>query len=267
MMTGIISLRSEITGNEKTYEFAVFRLGVYEFMGGVREYSNDEQYGLMRNRLRYALKEPDAPRLISTMAKEFGTATYSLWHLFKDAQREILFSLLNSTLMDLESSFRQIFRQHITLIHAMKEMQIPVPVVIENPVWYIINRDLNEALLEKEMNLKKIHLLVNEMVHGQFAPDRSILDFTASNAIALRMKTLVAKPDAIDILKDTRELFLILAPLALNYDLWQCQNDYFYTGRKQLESMQNRAAGNDPVAAQWISLFQELGIWLGVKCI
>jgi alpha-amylase/alpha-mannosidase (GH57 family) len=267
MMTGTVSLRSEITGDEKTFEFAVFRRSTYEFMGGVREYRDDDQYSRMRNRLRFALKDPETLQLISTMEKEFGTATYSLWHLFKDAQREILFRLLDSTLMDLESSFRQIYRQHITLIHAMKEMRIPVPVVIENPVWYIINRDLNEALLEKELNHQKIRTLVNELIHGQFSPDKSILDFTASNAIASHTKALAARPDDLDILKDIIGLFSTLAPLELKYELWQSQNDYFFTGKKQLTSMQKRAAGNDPLAAQWVSHFRELGKWLGVNCL
>lgn len=265
VLTGTISLRSDITGEEKTFEFAVFRRSTYEFMGGVREYRDDDQYTRMRNRFRFALKDPEPAQLINTMEKEFGTATYSLWHLFKDAQREILSRLLDSTLKNLEWSFRQIYQQHITLIHAMNEMRIPVPVVIENPVWYIINRDLNLALLEKELNPKKIRTLVNELVHGQFSPDRSILDYTASNAITSRTKALAARPDSLDLLKDINALFSILAPLALKYELWQSQNDYFFTGKKQLASMQKRAAGNDPLAVQWVSRFRELGKWLGVN--
>jgi alpha-amylase/alpha-mannosidase (GH57 family) len=267
MLTGVITLHSEITGDEKTYEFAVFPLGPFEFMGGVREFTGQERYDRMRNRLRYALRDPDMPRLISSMTSEFGTATYSLWHLFKDAQREILFRLLEATLQNLESSFRQIYRQHITLIHAMQEMQIPVPEVIENPVGHVLNRDLNDALQKPDPDLPAIRHLVNEIVHGRFLPDRPTLGFTASNKLTSLTRALASKPDNTMKLQEIIALFTTLAPLSLNYDLWKCQNDYFYTGTRQLGSMEERAAGGDAAAVQWISHFRELGTWLGVKSI
>jgi len=266
MVTGIISLRSEITFEEKTLEYAVLHLGNYEFMGGIREHAGDSPFIRMREQLKAALAVPDIPLLVRIMETEFGTSTYSLWHLFKDAQRETLFQLMESTLDELESSFRQIYRQHITLIHAMKEMHIPVPKVFEDPVWYILNVDLNKSLSGNEINLQKTRHLVNEMIRGQFSPDRSTLNFTASNLIGSLTKKLVGVPDDIAAMQEIIEVFRTLAPLSLNYELWECQNDYFYTGKKQLAFMQRRANMGDSRAVQWIAIFKELGTWLGIQC-
>jgi len=266
MLTGIVTLRSGITGEEQDFEFAVIQLGTYEFMGGIRPYHDEDRFARMRNRIRFAFREPEDEKLIRTMENEFALATYSFWNLFPDARREILFRLLDATLRDLESSFRQIFRQHITLIHAMVAMQIPVPAVIGDPVRYILNRDLMQALLAPELDLAGVRHLVNEMIHGQFPPDRGILDFTVSNALALRMQALAAHPDNIPALEEITGLFSTLAPLGLEYDLWKSQNDYFRTGMKGLARMKKRAAEGDPQAQKWISLFHALGKWLGVNC-
>jgi hypothetical protein len=220
----------------------------------------------MRDDLAAKMKQQDSALLISSMEKEFGTTTYSLWHLFRDAQRETLFRLLESTLEEQESTFRQIYREQIKLIHAMREMRIPVPKVFEDPAWYILNRDLNAALSGTEINRPKIQHLVSEMILGGFAPDRNTLDFTASKLLAHLTKGLVSASDDIAAMQEVIDIFRILAPLALSYDLWESQNDYFYCGRKQLGFMQHLAEKGDPRAARWISRFEELGSWLGVKC-
>ena len=265
MVTGTVILRSEITCEEKRFEYSVLHLGNYDFMGGVREYTGDGPFIRMRESLKTALLVQDVPQLIGIMEQEFGTSTYSLWHLFKDAQRETLFRLLGSTLEDLESSYRQIYRQHITIIHAMKEMQIPVPKVFEDPVWYILNVDLNKAISAEEINRQKIRQLVNEMISGSFSPDRSTLNFTASKRITSLTKKMAAIPDDIHVMEVIIDLFRILFPLALDYELWECQNDYFYTGKKQLAFMLKRSTNGDIQAVQWITRFRELGTWLGVK--
>jgi hypothetical protein len=61
------------------------------------------------------------------------------------------------------------------------------------------------------------------------------------------------------------EIFTILCPLSLKYNLWECQNDYFRIGRKKAAGMQDRARSGRADARQWIRLFEELGCYLGVK--
>ena len=265
MVTGTLALRSEITGEEKILEYAVIHLGTYEFMGGIRGFYDEASFEHMQDYLATALRQPDIKTLVNSLESEFGTSTYSLWHLFKDGQRKTLFRLLESTLEDLESSFRQIYQQQIQLIHAMREMQIPVPKVFEDPVWYILNEDLNNALSDEETDLRKIQHLINEMIHGQFSPDRSTLNFTASNRITILTKKFASESDDISAMQEIIDLFKSLAPLSLDYDLWECQNAYFYCGKKQKAFMQRRAGLGDSRAAGWISHFDELGTWLGVK--
>ncbi|MCK9580202.1 MAG: DUF3536 domain-containing protein [Methanoregula sp.] len=267
MITGTLTIRSEITTEQKRFVYAVLHLGDYEFIGGVREYRGDAPFQQAQDRLYAALGDTDTALLIHIMEEEFGTSIYSLWHLFKDAQRDTLFQLLASTLTDLESSFRQIYRQHIKLIHAMREMQIPVPRVLEDPVWHTLNVDLNTALMAENPDKQKAHKLVNEMIMGQFAPDGSTLGFTASRLFASLTKKMVATPEDPGVMQEIVDIFTILAPLSLNYELWECQNDYFYTGKKLTSFMLQKAKKGDAQAVLWIAVFRQLGSCLGVRCI
>lgn len=267
LVTGRSFLHSSITWEEKTLEYAVIHLGDYDFMGGVREHTDDEAFIRLQVRLRTAFLDRDTSLLITTMEEEFGTRSYSLWHLFRDGQREVLFRLLDSTLTDLESTCRKVYRQHSRLIHAMNEMQIPVPKAIKDPVWYIMNVDLNTLLAGEHIDLQKLRQMVNEMSKGQFSPDTPTLDYTASRALTALMKKIVSVPHDIDLFEEINAIFSILAPLSLSYDLWECQNDYFHIGKEHLAAMQKKAGTSDPRAAQWILRFGELGKWLGVKCV
>jgi hypothetical protein len=267
MIGGTLTLRSEITCKQKRLEYAVLHLGNFDFLGGVREYSGVDSFTRLQAALRAALHEGNTARMIAIMDQEFGTSTYSLWHLFKDAQRDILCRLLESTLTELESSFRQIYRQHITLIHAMREMQMPVSRVFVDPAEYILNVDLNSALMAEHGDLQAIRHLVGEITRGRFEPDRETLGYTASKLFAARTKKLSAAPEDTTAMQEIVDIFTILAPLSLDYELWECQNNYFYTGRKLAAVMQKRAAAEDDKALAWISAFRELGTHLGVSCI
>ncbi len=267
MVFGRIALRCDCTNEVWNREYAVIHLGNYEVVGGVREYSGDEPFLGMQRKIVDDLAGPDPKNIVAIMEQEFGTSVYSFWHLFKDAQREILSLLLESTLMSMESSFREAYRKHITLIHAMKEMDIPVPRILEDPVWYVLNTDLNRALTDENTDLQKIRQLVNALTRGNFPPDRTILNYSASRLYASLTRKMKTATEDIRILQTIVEIFSILAPLSLDYDLWECQNEYFRIGRQYACQVRREAEAGDPRAREWISVFTELGTWLGVKCI
>ena len=60
-------------------------------------------------------------------------------------------------------------------------------------------------------------------------------------------------------------VFTILCPLALDYNLWECQNYYFRIDRKKAAGMRMRAGSGNGDARQWNRLFEVLGCYLGVK--
>ncbi len=262
---GKVFLYSDITWEENTLMFAVLHLGNQNFMGGATEFPGDLAYFSMRDELQDAFLNSDIPRMIRILEHHYGNRFYSLWDLFRDGQRKVLYSILNSTLAEMESSFRHIYNQFFPLLHAMKEMQIPPPKVLEDPVWYIINLDLKKILSNGNLDTQRLAILVDEMTKGKFEPDTSTLNFTASIAITNHMKLLLEHPDDILLMEKIATIFRVLSPLLLKYNLWESQNDYFFIGRKKAMDLQLLSGSGDAHARQWIRLFEELGGYLGVK--
>jgi alpha-amylase/alpha-mannosidase (GH57 family) len=262
---GKVFLHSDITGEENTLMFAVLHPGNHNFMGGAREYVDEKTYGTMRDELMDAFSKSDIPGMMLSLEEHYGSHSYTLRHLFKDGQRKVLYAVLDSMLADMESAFRHIYKQFFPLLSAMKEMQIPPPKVLEDPVWYIINLDLKKILSAEDPDTQRLAVLVGEMIKGKFEPDTATLNFTAGAAITALMQRLLESPDDAFLMEKINEIFTILCPLALKYNLWECQNYYFRIGREKAAGMQDRAGSGNADARQWIRLFEELGCCLGVK--
>jgi hypothetical protein len=245
--------------------FAVLHLGDHNFMGGSCEYTDENTYFSMRDELMDGFIKSDIPRMILGLEEHYPCHSYSLWDLFRDGQRTVLYAILDSTFADMESAFRQVYNQFSPLLHAMKEMQIPPPKVLEGPIWYIINRDLEKILSGSDIDTKQLRVLVDEMIQGHFETDTEKINFTASTAFTNLMQLVLKNPDDLFLLEKITVIFTLLSPLSLKYDLWECQNYYFRIGKERAAGMQDRKNTGDAHAKQWIRLFEELGRDLGVK--
>jgi hypothetical protein len=220
----------------------------------------------MQAELRAAFAMSDVPQLILAIERHFGSRSYTLWDLFKDGQRKVLYYILNSMLTDLESEYRQIYRQYFPLLKVMREMQIPAPKALEDPIWYILNSDLKKAIKGQTIDMADLYILVHEMINGKFAPDTAPLEFATTKAILSRMQQIPTSTDDIPLIETINTLFKTLAPLSLKYDLWECQNMYFRIGRVKHAPMKAKAGNGDEAARHWLAVFEELGTNLGVKC-
>jgi hypothetical protein len=234
-------------------------------MGGATEYVDEKTYGAMRDELTDGFSRSDIPRIMLSLEEYFGSHSYTLRHLFRDGQRKVIYAVLDSTLADKESAFRGMYKQFLPLLSAMKEMQIPPPKVLEDPVWYILNLDLKKILSAKDPDIQRLAVLVGEMTKGKFEPDTATLNFTASAAITALMQRLLKSPDDTFLMEKINEVFTILCPLALKYKLWESQNYYFRIGRKKAAGMQVLAGSENAHAREWIRQFEQLGCYLGVK--
>ena len=88
------------------------------------------------------------------------------------------------------------------------------------------------------------------MTRGKFEPDTATLNFTASGTITTLMQRFLENPDDAFLIEKINEVFTILCPLSLDYDLWECQNYYFRIGRKKAAGMQVLAGSGNADARQ-----------------
>ena len=258
-------VQSDITLEKANINFAVLHLGDHNFIGGVRNI-NAEEFFEGRKKILEAFLQSNIPELITLINKYFGPQNYSLWHLFKEEQQKILNLVLQSTMEDIDSSFRQIYEHHYPLMQIKNEIRLPLPRTLITVVEFILNRDLCDILEQENINIERLQSIVDEMKRWAFKRDQGNFGFVASQKISELMKRLEQQPKNIALVETIEAVLNTINQLTLDIDLWKAQNIYFAIG-KQHYSERKQQAKVDELARKWIKSFERLGAILQVKII
>ena len=262
---GRVTVRSDITWEEKKLYFAVIYLGDHNIIGGVDEFKDMESFSLMHHEIKNAFGKTDFSEVIRLIDKHFSGLSYSLWHLFKDEQREILNIVLESTLMDIESSFRQIYERYYPLSQVMTEFRIPLPRSLTSAAGFVLGLEIHRLLESQKIDLGKLQKLTEEVKKGQFELDKNILSFIATQKITSYMQAFSENFEDLSRFTYLSELLETLEKLNLDLNLWETQNIYFFLGKKVISAMREKAEKGEAKAKRWLELFMELGENLKVR--
>ena len=245
--------------------FIALHMSDHNFIGGVRTYTSEDDFEEIKESIWAAFTKSDLPGMILSIDRHFDVHAYSLWHLFPDGKRKVMYSILNEALESVEYAYNQLCHRHFPFVTAMKELNIPSPVALDFPIQYTLNRELIASLEEESIDVNKIQRILDDMNRGNFLPDTKLLSVHAAQAIA-RMLTAIAKdPDHIENIKAVNRLFSLLSPLGLSMDLWTCQNTYYRIGEQMCHEIKHKM-GTDDDQAEWIREYSFLGEYLGVRC-
>jgi hypothetical protein len=101
------------------------------------------------------------PETLHLLEKHFGASMYSLRSLFRDEQRKILDIILESTLSDAVSVYRQVYENNAPLLRFLKDLNIPAPGAIKTAAEHVLNASMRKAFEEEEMRLETIEMILN----------------------------------------------------------------------------------------------------------
>ena len=266
LAVGKANVRFDITGEESAIGFAVIHLGDHNVIGGIREYTGDDSFSRMRREVRNAFRKSDVAEVIRLMDKHFETHSYSLWHLFKDEQRKVLNKILESTLKEIEASFRQIYERHYSAMQVMREMRIPLPKAFATATELILSTNIRRELESEELDLKEIQRLVQESARWSLELDKQGLGFVASHRVNSFMQRLAGIPEDTALLETIGDVLRVVRAIPLELDLWKAQNIYFSIGTQRYDEMVEKAAQGNGRAKTWLEHFNRLGEYLNVRC-
>lgn len=264
LVVGWAEIVSEITWTSFQVYFVVLHLGDQNFICGVDYFRDEESYNKMQADVSAAFAEGDIPLSIQAINRYFGAKNYSLWHLFKHEQQTILDQIFDSTMQELESSFRQIYDDHFSLIRMINENHLPLPKALANVVEFVLLRDLTKLLSMNEVPLDRLGRLVKEINRWQFKRDKEQLDFLGAKKMNELMSRFRKNTDDVALLQYMVDIIKLLRALRLDMEIWKAQNIYYAIGqevyRKRLAAVEK-----DGDARRWLEAFEQLGEILKVK--
>jgi len=264
LATGRATIQSNVTLEKGTIDLAVLHLGDHNLMAALTSRMPDEDFHQMRQELNSAFRKGDTNEVMRQMNMRFTGDTYSLWHLFKDEQRRILYELLENTWQEVESSFRHIYEHNYAIMLMIRGMNMPLPEALSTPAEFILNQDLCSVIAADEIDLDRLQSLTDDALRLSLKLDETTLRFEASRRINRLMSRLKESPDNIELLAAIERSLKILSSIISDMDLQAAQNVFFAVGKEKYQQKKKQAEKQDQDAVRWVELFKSLSRHLGV---
>jgi len=223
-----------------------------------------DQFNRIRQELVKAFRKGDSNEVMRLMNVAFDSKNYSLTHLFKDQQRQILNGLLESTWEEIESSFRHIYEHNYAIMAMIRNMNMPLPKALSAPAEFILNEDICAAIQADRIDLNRLRDLADEAERLSLALDRERLSFEGSHKINNMASIWEGSPEDIDLLWSMEKGLEILRVLTPDMDLQHAQNVFFTIAKSKYLEMKRKAAAGDEKAASWVEHFGHLAQRLGL---
>ena len=251
-------ITSEVTLESARLSFGVIHFGDHNITGGVRPFQDEAAFEEMAASVTEAFSKADFPGTLRRLDAHLGGPSYSLRSLFRDEQRKILDSVLESSREDVATAYRRIYRQNTPLVRFLADLGAPVPRAFRAAAALVLEMDFREALEEDEPDLDRVAELVRNAGTWQVILDRAGLGFALQGTMERFMEALKAAPDTERLQRATSWLALIRS-LPFDVNLWSSENRFYEMLESAYPGTRARARSGDAAAREWVAAFAALG--------
>jgi uncharacterized protein DUF3536 len=252
---------SRITQECANLTFGALHLGDHNVNAGTRYFRGQEDYDGLVKEVSEAFLSGDVPTTLRVLDRQFVGVTYSLKSLFRDEQRRIVSTILDSTLAEAEGSFRQLYERHAPLMRFLGELGTQPPPVLQLTAEFVLNGSLRRAFEEEDLDLDRIRTLLEAAQREHVNLDGAGLSYALRASLDLMMQSFQAEPAAQERLEKMEAVIGMVRRLPFEVNLWRIQNIYYQMLRQVRPEFQARG---DEEARTWLAHFDSLGEKLGI---
>ena len=263
LATGRIKILFETTRSPDLLTYAVFHAGDHTINCAVREDGDVEGYTKMVQELRGPFEHGDFPEMIRVMDRHFGVVHYSVEHLFRDEQREILDRILASPRDEIYNTLRHITEHYAPLRRFMSDLQSPPLKALGMATEIVLNTELRRQFESESLDLERVRSLLAECAASKVTLYTEELAYALKahfDRISDRFVTEFLDVDSLQHFVHAAELARIV-PFQIN--LWKPQNTYYDVMATALPEMRRCADEGNDQAKSWVEKFLMLGEKLG----
>ena len=247
---------SRVTQECAHLTFAALHLGDHNLNAGTRYFHGQETYDSLVREAGDAFLSADLPGTLRALDRQFVGVTYSLKSLFRDEQRRVISIILDSTLRDAESSFRQLYEQHAPLMRFLGELGTPPPKVLHMTAEFVLNASLRRAFEEENFDLERIRALLDAAQRERVTLDSAGLSYALRHSLERMIQRLQAGPAELESLERLEAAVDLARSLPFEVDLWEVQNRYYQMLQQVRPEFQAR---DDDASRNWLAHFDRLG--------
>jgi alpha-amylase/alpha-mannosidase (GH57 family) len=265
LATGRARIASEVTLESALLDFGVLYLGDHTVNAGVKACDREDLDEAAAAEIAQAFSVADFPEVIRLMDKRFGHSTYSLSSLFRDEQRAVLERVLESTLADVESSYRRIYDTHHPLMLFLTNLGNPLPRAFYGAAEFILNTDLRRELMSDEIDVERIGGLLENAAVWDVELDTVGLSYALQEKLENAMERVAAGESDLELLRETIEATRLATSEPFEVDLWRTQNLYWLVLQTKYADLKSSEQRGGKAAKAWTEAFAGLGELLSVR--
>jgi alpha-amylase/alpha-mannosidase (GH57 family) len=258
LATGLITVTSRVTKEAGELSYGVLHLGDHTIHAGVRPYGDDASFQAMREELTAPFEAADFADTIRTLDRHFPDATYNLRSLFQDQRRQVLDQIIESTLLDAENEYRQIYDRNAPLMRFLHDLSIPMPTALSLAGEFVLNTSLIREVSDDAMDLDRIRSLLKDAARREIMLDTDGIGFAFQQTLERMADALLEAPDDTELLRRLDEAIRLAREAPFDLTLWTLQNAVYDLRRDHSGTVRARSDAGDVEADEWLSAFRSL---------
>lgn len=261
---GRVKVMSEITRESVRLCFGVLHWGDHNLSCSVRQCQGEEPHLALIQEISETFAKGDFPETLKLLEKHFGPSRYSLTSLFRDELRKILGIILESTLTDAESIYRQVYETNAPLMRFIKDLGGPLPKALYTAAEFVLNASLKQAFQEEALDLEGIENLLDLIRLEEVSFDADTLEMAIRRRMERMAEEFLQSPAELPLLQRLDEVAALVKRLPFELNLRKIQNTYYNMLQDAYPGLRGRAEQGDERAQEWVHHFRNLGDKLSV---
>jgi alpha-amylase/alpha-mannosidase (GH57 family) len=265
LVVGRVRLTSEITWESCALSFGVLHFGDHNLNGGVRKFLGEEAYRGLVAEIKEPFMRADFPEILRLMDRNFGESNYSIRSLFRDEQRKVLGRILEATLAEAETVYRQIYENYVPTMRFLTDLRIPLPRAFYAAAEFVLNAQLRNALEHEEIDTERVGALLDAARVEGVTLDAATLEYSFRHNLERIAERFLAEPTDPTSFKRMRAAADLVKRLPFRVNLWKIQNLFYRVLETVYPEQQEKAGRGDESARAWVAELAALGRKLAVR--
>jgi alpha-amylase/alpha-mannosidase (GH57 family) len=258
---GRITVRSRLTGADRTFSFAVLYLGQQHIIGNISGGMNRTTFEAMRRATTQSFRSANLGDIIGVLQQYFGPEKFTLASLLADEKIKIIRSITANSLVSAEASFRNVFNENYQLMTGLQDVDMPLPDAWHNIASYVLNADLLHFFRQTtNYDTRHLHRVAEDMKRWNV---RLYDEETVRHAIHDRLYREIARLEldesSLPRVRWLNDVIAVVFDLGLRPRIWRIQNVYYLITKPYRKGLVE--LGND----EWQRAFERLGELLKVR--
>jgi len=257
--TGIMSVKSWITWEERRMVFAALHMGEHNIVCGVKEEPGDKDPKTFISDIAGALLKGNIPQALRIMDGFFDKdGIHSLESLLKDGQNEVLDLLLAPSLKEAESAYRRLYEDNAPLLRYLKVAGIAPPRMLHLAAETVLNASLKRAFEEMDFDEAEIKALLDEADTQGITLDEEVLNYALGKSLVRLGRTLLRDPADRIGLKRLVAAVQLLDLLPFHVNIWDIQNVIYSVMTLHFPTIRDMAEKGEASLLEWVKEFRFL---------